>query len=149
MARTASAYITGIKNLPQPPDAFLNIIPLLITMPATLASGDLIALTRLNANVRVSDFDIIAPQLDSNGAPTLAFSIGTENAGQTDLGTVWEAGLIFGRTANGSLSRATTAVQLADTGFNVNRTICLKCTTGAATAAFAGKTIQVNLHLVN
>ncbi|MCY1167128.1 hypothetical protein D9M73_70850 [compost metagenome] len=149
MARTASDYLSGKRNLPQPNGALVTKVPVWITLPAALAAGDLLALLRVPAYVRVVDFDIIAPQLDSNGAPALLHSIGVENAGGTDLATVYEAGLTFGRTANGSVSRCGTAVAAQDAGYNVERIISLKTTTIAATAALAGKTVLVNLHLAS
>ena len=150
MARTLSDYLTGKRNLPQPYDALVNKIPLQIVLPAVLAVGDLIALVKVPAGVRLVDYDVIAPQLDSNGAPALAHSIGVENAGATDLATVFEAGLTFGRTASGSISRCSVSVPLLDTtALTADRIISLKTTTAAATAALAGKTILVLLHLVN
>ncbi|MES2415095.1 MAG: hypothetical protein V4614_14910 [Pseudomonadota bacterium] len=148
MARTLSDYMTGKKNLPQPNGALVTKVPVFMVLPAALAAGDLLALLKVPANVRVVDFDVIAPQLDSNGAPALLHSIGVENAGGTDLATVYEAGLTFGRTANGSVSRCGTAVAAQDAGYSAERTISLKTTTIAATAALAGKTILVLLHLV-
>lgn len=148
MARTLSEYMSGKRNLPQPGDATVWKVPAFVVLPAALAANDLIALMKVPAGVRVVDFDIIAPQLDSNGSPTLAHSIGVENVGGTDLGTVFEAGLTFGRTANGSISRCTTAVAALDAGYTAERTVSLKTTTAAATAALAGKTILVLLHLV-
>lgn len=147
MARTLSDYATGKRSLPQPNDAGVVKIPLFVVLPAVLAANDLVALIKVPAGVRVVDFDIIAPQLDSNGSPTLAHSIGVENAGGTDLATVYEAGLTFGRTANGSVSRCTNAVASMDAG-SADRMVSLKTTTAAATAALAGKTILVLVHLV-
>lgn len=149
MARTQSDYITGKKNLPQPYDALVTKIPLKIVLPAVLAAGDIISLVKLPPGVQLVDYDVIAPQLDSNGTPTLVHSIGQENAGGTDLSVVFEAGLTFGRTANGSISRCTVSVPALDVNVASERTISLKTTTGAATAALAGKTILVLLHLVN
>ena len=147
MARTLSDYATGKRSLPQPSDAGVLQIPLFVVLPAVLAANDLVALIKVPAGVRVVDFDIIAPQLDSNGSPTLVHSIGVENAGGTDLATVYEAGLTFGRTANGSVSRCTSAVASMDAG-SADRMVSLKTTTAAATAALAGKTILVLVHLV-
>lgn len=148
MARTVSDYMTGKRNLPQPYDATSNRIPFKIVLPTVLAAADLIAIAKIPAGVSIVDFNVVAPQLDSSGAPTLAHSIGIENAAGTDLAVVFEAGLTFGRTASGSVSRCTVSVPSLDTPL-VERTISLKTTTGAATAALAGKTIYVNLEFVN
>ncbi|WP_213956342.1 hypothetical protein [Variovorax sp. dw_954] len=147
MARFLSEVLTGKKPGPQPYDGSVLQLPVTIVLPtAALASGDLLELVELPPYVDLLDYDIFAPQLDSNGTPLLAFSLGSENAGLTDLGVVYEAGLIFGRTANGSVSRAGSANQLAaDT--TVARRLALKVTAIAATWAGAGKTITAMLHL--
>lgn len=148
MPRYASDYITGKRNLPQPYDGVALEIPFKITMPAILLLNDTIAIASVPAGVQVLDFKIIAPQLDSSGAPTLAHSIGVENALRTDLAAVWEAGLIFGRTVSGSISRASVSAPSLDTTMaTAERIIALKTTTAAATAALAGKTIFVLLYL--
>ena len=150
MPRYASDYITGKKNLPQPFDGIAIEVPFKVVLPATLLLNDTIAVATIPAGVQIADFKVIAPQLDSNGVPTLAHSIGVENAARTDLATVFEAGLIFGRTASGSISRGTVSVPALDTtALTADRVIALKTTTAAATAALAGKTIIVMLYLVN
>lgn len=149
MAKYQSDMASGKKNVPQPYDALITKVPVDITLPAaTLVVGDIITLLDIPPNVQLVDFDIFAPQLDSNGAPTLAFSLGEENAAGTDLATVYEAGLIFGRTANGSISRSTTAVPAQAVRTSARR-ISLKVTTAAATTASAGKQVLALLHLRN
>jgi hypothetical protein len=147
MARFLSELLTGKKPLPQPYDGSVLQLPLTFVFGTVApAVGDILALLELPPYTDLLDYDIFAAQLDSNGAPTLAFSLGQENAGLTDLAVVYEAGLIFGRTANGSCNRATTAVQqLADT--TVARKLALKVTTAAATWAGAGKTVTALLML--
>ena len=150
MARYASDYITGKRSLPQPYDGVASEIPFKVVLPAVLAVGDTIAVCTIPAGVQIIDYKVIAGQLDSNGAPTLAHSIGVENAAKTDLATVFEAGLIFGRTASGSLARCTVSVPAMDTTvLTADRIIALKTTTAAATASLAGKTIFVVLYLAN
>lgn len=150
MARYASDYITGKKNLPQPHDGVASEVPFKVVLPAALVVSDTIAVCTIPAGVQIVDYKVIAPQLDSNGAPTLAHSIGVENAARTDLATVFEAGLTFGRTASGSVSRATVSVPALDaTMATADRVIALKTTTAAATAALAGKTVLVVLYLAN
>lgn len=147
MAKILSEVLTGKRHLPQPMDATVWQLPVTVVMPAVApVANDLIQLIDLPAGVSLVDFDVIAPQLDSNGTPTAAYSLGSENAGGTDLGVVYEAGLTAGRTANGSVSRATTAAQFAADA-TVARRITLKVTTGYATYAGSGKTLLVILHL--
>ena len=149
MPKYLSDVASGKKNVPQPYDALVTKVPVDITLPGVaLAVGDIVTLLDVPPGVQFADFDIFAPQLDSNGAPTLAFSIGVENAGGTDLATVYESGLTFGRTASGSISRASTAV-MAQADRTVGRRISLKVTTAAATSASLNKQVLAFLHLRN
>ncbi|CAN7537798.1 hypothetical protein LJR130_003787 [Variovorax sp. LjRoot130] len=147
MAKVLSEVMTGKKSVPQPVDATVMQIPVTLVLPAAApVVGDLLELLDLPPGVELVDYDIFSPQIDSNGAPTAAFSLGSENAGGTDLGVVYEAGLTFGRTANGSVSRAATgAHQAADK--TTTRRLALKVTTGFATYAGAGKTVTAVLHV--
>ena len=149
MAKYLSDVASGKKNVPQPYDALITKVPVDVTLPAVaLVVGDIITLADIPPGVQLIDFDVFAPQLDSNGAPTLAFAIGEENAGGTDLATVYETGLTFGRTANGSISRALTAVA-ANAARTSDRRISLKVTAAAATFASANKVFTTLLHLRN
>lgn len=146
MANTKSDFATGKRNLPQPYDALIAKIPVVLTLGAAPVVNDTIELLELQPGVELIDYDILAPQLDSNGTPTLAASIGALNAGKTDLGAVYGDGLTFGRTANGSISRAQDARQ-TQADASVSRNIALKWTAAAATWAGNGKKITVLLHL--
>ena len=149
MAKYLSDVASGKKNIPQPYDATVGPVPVDVTLPSVaLAVGDIITLCDVPPNVTFLDWDILAPQLDSNGTPLLTFSIGEENAAGTDLATVYESGLTFGRGASGSISRALTAAapQAVRTA---TRRISLKCTAVAATSASAGKVFTTTLHLRN
>lgn len=147
MARIISDLLTGKKPGPQPYDGSALQLPVSIVLPAAaLAVGDLIEIAELPPTVDLIDYDIFAPQLDSNGTPTLVFSLGAENPGYTDLTATYEAGLIFGRGASGSVSRAGTAAQLVADN-TVTRRLALKVTAAPATWAGAGKSITAVLHL--
>ena len=146
MAKFLSEVLTGKKSVPQPYDALITKVPVTVVLPAALAVNDLLSLLEVPPTVELVDFDVIAPQLDSNGAPTNTFSIGVENAGGTDLATVYEAGLTAGRGATGSISRCSTAAP-ASADNSVARKIALKVTGAFATYAGAGKTVLVLLHL--
>ena len=146
MDRILSEQWTGKKSVPQPASACITRVPITVVLPAAVALNDIIALHELPPGVELVDYDLIAPQLDSNGTPTNTFSIGVENAAGTDLATVYETGLTAGRTANGSISRcASAAAATADA--SVARRIALKVTGAFATYAGAGKTVTAILHL--
>lgn len=147
MARILSELLTGKKPGPQPYDGSILQLPVTIVMPtAAPAVGDLLELVDLPPFVDLLDYDIVAPQLDSNGAPTLAVSIGEENAGFTDLAAVYEAALTPGRTAAGNVVRSGNAAASQASNAAARR-IALKVTAAAATWAGAGKTVNVVLHL--
>lgn len=146
MALIQSDVATGKKAVPQPFDATVMLVPIDVNIVAALAANDIIELVDLPPGVQLLDYDIVAPQLDSNGTPTLAFSLGVVNAGKTDLDTAYETGLTFGRTAGGSISRAGSAAA-AQASRTAARKLGLKVTTAAATAASAGKSFTAILHL--
>jgi hypothetical protein len=146
MALIQSDVATGKKAVPQPFDAAVSMVPVDVTLTVAAVANDIIELVGLPPGVQLVDFDIVAPQLDSNGTPTLAFSIGALNTAKTDLAAAYETGLIFGRTAGGSISRCTTATA-AQADRSAARVLGLKVTTGAATAAMVGKTFTAILHL--
>jgi hypothetical protein len=146
MALIQSDVATGKKAVPQPFDATVALVPVDVNIVAALAANDIIELVDLPPGVQLLDYDIVAPQLDSNGTPTLAFSLGVVNAGKTDLDTVYETGLTFGRSADGSIFRADSAAA-AQASRSAARKLGLKVTTAAATAASAGKSFTAILHL--
>jgi len=120
------------RPLVLPDDASVEYTPVDIEFPATApGTGDLIELCKIPPGNKVTDWAIVWPDIDSNGTPLCAFSLGVENAGGTDLGSeVWVTGLQGGRT--GAVDRnATSAAYLGDS--TVERAIALKCTAAAAT----------------
>jgi hypothetical protein len=149
MAKILSDVMTGKKSVPQPFDATVIQVAVPIVLPAVApALNDLLSLIELPPGVELVDYDVFAPQLDSNATPTNTFSIGSENAAGTDLGVVYETGLTAGRTAAGSVSRCTVAAQLA-ADKTTARKVSLKVTGAFATYAGAGKALQVVFHLKN
>lgn len=144
-----SKVVTQEANVPQPYDGSLIIVPIELTLPAVaLAVNDILELIDLPPGVGIVDYDLVAPQLDSNGTPTLAFSIGQKTPVATDLDVVYETGLTFGRTANGSVSRMSTAVApVQDVTGQTFRRVALKVTAAAATSASANKSIWLYAHL--
>lgn len=146
MPNTKSDFATGKRNLPQPDAAELKVIPVMLIL-GTVAPvvGDTIELVNLQPGVEVADWDITAPQLDSNGAPVLALQLGSLNAGKTDLGVVYGGGAV-GNAANGNVVRnADARCVVADA--SVDRAIAIKWTVAAATWAGAAKRLLINLHL--
>lgn len=145
MAKYLSEVYSGKRNVPQPGSVEICPVPVDVIFGATaLAVGDIIMLTDIPAGVKLSDYTFSAPQLDSHGTPTLAFSLGDANDARDDLTTVYETGLIPGRTASGSLVRAGNALA-SQADSTIVRNLALKVTTAAATAATSGKTLTALL----
>ncbi|MEO8021075.1 hypothetical protein [Polaromonas sp.] len=136
---------TNKKPLPQPFSAAVMKIAIDVIFPSiNYVANELHQLIEIPAGVQVVDYDIHFPDIDSNGTPTIVCSIGTENAGGTDLGTVWDAALTAGQSA--AVVRAATA-NCAQESTAAARKVSLKFTAIAATYAGLGKTGQVILHL--
>lgn len=147
MANTQSDFISGKKSLPQPDSASIRCVPVELTLAAAPALNDTIELLELQPGVQLVEFDIIAPQIDSNASPLLTISLGAINAGKTDLGAVYADGLTIGRTANGNVTRCADARAYAANPVDNTRIVALKWTAAAATWAGAGKKLLINLHL--
>lgn len=145
MAKYQSKQFTGQKPIVLPDDASAEWTTIDIEFPATaFASGDLLQLAELPIGIRCLDWFITFPDIDT-GAPALAWSLGIENAGGTDLGTeVWGTGLTAGQST-ASVRNATSLSSQGDT--TTVRRLSMKCTTIAATYAGATKVGQVVLLL--
>ena len=136
---------TNKKPVPQPFDASVLQVAIDVAFPSiNYVANELHQLIEIPPGVQVVDYSIHFPDVDSNGSPTLVSSIGTENAGGTDLEVVWDAALTAGQSA--AVVRAATA-NCAQEVTTATRKVALKWTTAAATYAGAGKTGQVVLHL--
>lgn len=103
------------------------------------------------------DWFLSFPDIDSNGTPTLAWSLGLSNATiaspvATDIGTeVWGSGLTAGQST--AIVRNTTSVsaqgrRYATSTLSGDKELILKCTTAAATYAGANQIGRVGLLLV-
>lgn len=145
MAKYQSKQFTGQKPVTLPVDAYPVWAAIDIEFPSTaFASADLLQLVDLPIGVKCLDWAISFPDIDT-GAPALAWSLGVENAGGTDLGSeVWGTGLTAGQST--AIVRNTTSVA-AQGDSTVQRRVSLKCTTIAATYAGSTKVGQVLLLL--
>lgn len=133
MAKFTSKIFSGVKNVAQPDDSDTDYVPVDVDFPAVnYTAGDIIELIKIPAGVKFVDWFSIFPDIDSNGAPTFAFSIGLLNALSTDLATIYSAGHTAGQT-NAIVRNAVTDPYLADS--TVERRIGLKITVASATYA--------------
>lgn len=103
-------------TLRTPPIQGTDTSTVCVRYPVTLTAADLAngvvgALGILPAGHIPVAFELDAAQLDSNGTPTLAYSVGILNAAQSAIdtaaangGAAWATGQTIGRTAGGSAS---------------------------------------------
>lgn len=143
---TKSDVFTGkfpVRNFPM----HSGLLELAINVPLPAANpvaNDLLALCKIPAGVQVVDWAITAGDADSNGTPTLDFTLGTLNAGLTDLATTWKTGIVVAK--DGSLVRAADNVAIIEAS-TAERLVGLKFTTTAATYV-AGKNVTLVLKLL-
>jgi len=144
MATFKTKSYTNLNPLYTPDNAEVCGSPIRVDFPSALAANDLILLATIPAGTTLVDYKGFIPDIDSNGTPAFAFSIGVANAGLTDLSTVLQAGLTTGQ-ASGAF-RATNADHLA-LDSTVDRVLALKVTTAAATYTGNGKVGRVIVEL--
>lgn len=145
MALIKTTAYTNVRPLFTPVSAEVCNSPVQIDFPsAAPAANDLILLATIPAGVKLDDYSLILPDIDSGGSPAFAFSIGIANAGLTDLGTVLVSGVTTGQASG--VYRAANAAHLA-LDSTVDRVLALKVTTAAATYDGAGKVGKALLAL--
>lgn len=136
---------TNKKPVPQPTDASIKMVAIDVAFPSVnYVANELHQLIELPPGVSCIAYSIHFPDIDSNGTPTLVSSIGTENAGGTDLGVVWDAAMTAGQS--NAVVRAATS-SCAQEATTAARKVSMKFTAAAATYAGATKTGQVLLLL--
>lgn len=147
MAVTTTKAFTNVRPIPQPDDAAVKRVAIDIEFSSSAyAANDYIRVAKLPIGVKCVDWALVFPDIDSNGSPALASSLGIENAGLTDIGSeVWGSGLTAGQST--AVVRNTSSV-CAQGDVTTERNLILKITTAAATYAGAGKTGQLILDLV-
>lgn len=118
------------------------------TLLANPVANDTITVGILLAGHLPTDFILDSDDVDTNGVPTIAMSVGILNAGETDLstaaadgGAVWLSASAVGTT--GGLARPTTAAVKRVTVSTSDRKIGVKFTAVAAT--FASGKVGVSL----
>ncbi len=144
MPKTQTNCFTNKKPLVLPAEAYPEFTAVDVEFSAAnYAVGDLIELCTIPAGYKCLDFSVIFPDIDTGNV--LAFSLGVENAGGTDLGAeVWQAGILAGGI--NTITRNTTSIAAQGVS-NVERAIALKVTTAATGYVGAGKVGQVLLVL--
>jgi hypothetical protein len=142
-AQASNDFFTGRAQAPTTFDGSVMAVRSAVSLAtADLANGTVGGLAILPAGAIPVAFELDATQLDSNGTPTLAYSVGVLNAAQTaistataDGGAAWATGQTTGRTSGGSASGivASRPAKLV-TPSTSDRTIGVSLTAAAATA---------------
>ena len=157
MAKTQTKAFLNVKPIVLPDDASPEWCSVDVEFSSTAyTAGDLIQLCTLPEGNKCIDWFLSFPDIDSNGTPAMAWSLGVSNAtiavpASTDIGTeVWGAALTAGQTTaivrNATNGSAQGQVVSTPT-LSGNREIVLKCTTAAATYAGLGKVGQLVMLL--
>lgn len=146
LVSTADSYTGKYPVRTQPVDSDCIEVPIPFNMPTlNPANGDILQLCKIPAGVKIVDWYILTDDCDSNGAPTIAFSLGSLNSltAPTALTTTYKAGITIAQT--GALQRADTAAAALEATTS-DRAIGLLFTAAAATYV-AGKTGLLVLKL--
>ena len=128
-------YLTGRKPVPTPQGAEVVACRFPIDLVAAdLDANDCGAVAILPAGCVPVGLIVDSDDLDTNGTPTIAASVGPVNAGATDLSSVWASSIASGQAgvaANPVLSTAALRMSPAATETRIG----VKFTAAAATKA--------------
>lgn len=127
-------------------DSLVRGIPFEMQFAANQAApavGDIIDLGDFPVDAIPVDAKLFSDDLDSNGVPTITFSLGFLNAAKTDLGAGANDTFIAATTIpqTGGVARATLAAPYLSGASSVTRRLGLKVTAAAATWAGQGKKV--------
>jgi hypothetical protein len=144
----ADTYTGKYPVLMNPPRSDVLEVVIPFALPAAnVANGDVLSLCKVPAGVKIIDWMIYTDDADSNGAPAIAYSLGTLNSASapTALTTTYKSGITTAQS--GALQRCdTTAAQLESTA--AERPVGILFTAAAATYV-AGKTGALVLKLAD
>lgn len=120
---------------------------------AGIAATNVVQIADIPADVEIVDWKIATNDIDSNGTPTVAFTLGYLNAGKTDIGAgTYDAftaagGVTAAQTGGVAAPSGATAANCVLAGRGAVRTLGLVATGATATAALTGKKAVVTLAL--
>ncbi len=152
MASFRTAAHLGTRPLPLPEDASLTSVSADINWEdagAGIAIGNGVKIADIPPGVDVVDWKFLSDDIDSNGTPTVAFTLGTLDTAGTAIATAWTAaGAITSPQTSGVNVPTTTTAQVPFVSSRTaQRTVGLVATAAAATAAFTGKRATLILGL--
>ena len=116
---------------------------------AGIAISDVIQIADIPAGFELIDWTFITDDIDTNGAPTVAFTLGSLNAGKTAIATAYTAagGITAGQTGGQNVPSGATAAACFSEGRAAARSIGLVATAATATAALTGKRATLVMKL--
>lgn len=144
MASFKTLTAQGIRPMALPECAALKSVTADINWAdagAGIAISDVIQIADIPAGFELVDWTFISEDIDSNGTPTVAFTLGSLNAGKTAIATAYTAagGITAGQAGGQNLPSGATAAACFTEGRSAARTIGLVATAATATAALTGK----------
>ena len=142
----------GVRPLVLPDDAELCSVCADISWPdagAGIAISDVVQIADIPAGVELVDWTFVSDDIDSHGTPTVAFTLGSLNAGKTAISTAYTAagGITAGQAGGQNVPSGATAAACFTEGRSAARTIGLVATAATATAALAGKRATLVMKL--
>lgn len=127
-------YLVGRKPVPTPSGAEVMAPRFAIALVAAdLDANDCGAVAILPAGCVPVGIVYDSDDLDTNGTPTIAASVGLINAGETDLSAVWVAGITASQTGTAAHVVSKELLRVAPAA--EDRKVGIKFTAAAATKA--------------
>ncbi len=144
MASFSTAARLGTRPIVLPDSANVEYVSVDINWSdagAGIAVSDVVQLADIPAGFDIVDWRFISDDIDSNGTPTVAFTLGSLNAARTAIATAYTAagGITAPQTAGVNVPSGTTAPACFLESRASARTIGLVATAATATAALTGK----------
>jgi hypothetical protein len=149
MAVTKNDFANGVKQMPVAQGAEVVAVPLKVDVAAAPVVNDIVIIGYLPEDHVPVDYIVTSDDLDSNGTPTLEFTLGVLNEDQDDIDTTARGGgAAWGTTINvaetGGFARATTKpCSVTPPSSSDRKAIGIKWSTAAAT--FVAGSLTVNL----
>lgn len=138
---TVSKHALGQKPMPVAQGVEIVRVRMTHALAANPTANDVVWLGDLPPDHVPVDCILDAPDLDTNGAPTITISVGVLNAGKTDLDTTWISASTVGQA--GGIARPTLGTLVRTASSSSKQSIGLKFPAVAAT--FAAGTIGLTL----
>ena len=137
---TQSNQAKGVVAVPYPDSSGdVNAVRYSMAVPTNMIVGDILELGCIPAGCRVVDLILDCDDIDTNGAPTVAFDVGIMSGAWGDPTPTRTCGAEFFSASNvgqaGTVARPTLKSAFQTAPVNTERSIGVKMTAAAATPA--------------